>query len=149
MTSQSGNVGMSSCCLSGKVKEGKPTGRVEEIGELRTYVSAPENGSKEKSIIFLVDSKIFPFSLPSSKSKLKTYSIRLGIPKRPPPSRQLRQSRLLRLRPRRPRKRLPPRLLPPRRRTTSLHTRESLPRRERNQNRKSGRDIRTMVNQAS
>lgn len=57
MSTQSTNVGMSSCCLSGKVKEGKPIGQVEEIGGLRTYVSAPESGSKEKSVIFLVDSQ--------------------------------------------------------------------------------------------
>lgn len=49
-------VGMSSCCLSGKVQEGKPTGRVEEIAGLQTYVAEPENGSKAKTIIFLVDS---------------------------------------------------------------------------------------------
>lgn len=49
-------VGVSSCCLSGKVQEGKPTGRVEEIAGLQTYVAEPENGSKAKTVIFLVDS---------------------------------------------------------------------------------------------
>jgi len=72
MTSQSGNVGMSSCCLSGKVKEGKPTGRVEEIGGLRTYVSAPENDSKEKSIIFLVD--IFGWGFPNVRLLADNYA---------------------------------------------------------------------------
>ncbi|KAI9818022.1 MAG: hypothetical protein M1827_000646 [Pycnora praestabilis] len=48
-------VGMSSCCLSGKVNEGTPVGHVETIGGLQTYVSEPENKSKSKTIIFLTD----------------------------------------------------------------------------------------------
>lgn len=51
------NVGMSSCCLSGAVHEGKPSGRVETIGGLLCYVSAPKTDSKAKSIVFLVDGK--------------------------------------------------------------------------------------------
>jgi len=46
---------MSSCCLSGKVHEGEPTGKVETIDNLPTYVAAPEDGSKSKSIVFIVD----------------------------------------------------------------------------------------------
>ncbi|MCJ1231284.1 hypothetical protein MMC12_007961 [Toensbergia leucococca] len=49
-------VGMSSCCLSGKVHEGNPVGRVETIGGLNTYVSEPKDDSKAKTIVFLVDS---------------------------------------------------------------------------------------------
>lgn len=49
------NVGMSSCCLSGKVHQGKPTGRDDEIGGLSTYISEPENHSNAKSIIFISD----------------------------------------------------------------------------------------------
>lgn len=45
-----------SCCLSGSVHEGNPVGTVETIGELPTYVSAPKDGSKAKTVIFLVDS---------------------------------------------------------------------------------------------
>jgi len=52
----SASVGMNSCCLSGKVQEGKPTGREEEINGMPTYVAAPENGDKTKTVIFLVDS---------------------------------------------------------------------------------------------
>ncbi|KAL3423928.1 dienelactone hydrolase family protein [Phlyctema vagabunda] len=48
-------IGVSECCLSGKVHEGTPTGHVETIGDLPTYVSAPKDGSKAKSIIFIVD----------------------------------------------------------------------------------------------
>ena len=48
---------MSSCCLSGKVHDGQPVGHVETIGGLQTYVSAPEDGSKAKSVIFITDSK--------------------------------------------------------------------------------------------
>lgn len=49
-------VGMSSCCLSGKIQNGTPKGREEQIGGLETYVAEPEGGSKKKTIIFLVDS---------------------------------------------------------------------------------------------
>lgn len=48
-------VGMSSCCLSGKVHEGTPVGKVEKVGDLETYISAPKDGSKAKTIIFIVD----------------------------------------------------------------------------------------------
>jgi len=48
-------VGMSSCCLSGSVHEGTPTGKIETIDNLQTYVAAPKDGSKAKSIVFLVD----------------------------------------------------------------------------------------------
>jgi len=48
-------VGMSECCLSGKVHEGDPAGQVEKINNLQTYVTAPENGSKAKSIVFITD----------------------------------------------------------------------------------------------
>lgn len=56
--SESGNtgVGVSSCCLSGKVKEGQPKGRVEAIAGLQTYVAEPKDGSKKMTVIFLVDS---------------------------------------------------------------------------------------------
>ena len=50
------DVGMSSCCLSGKVHQGQPAGREDEIGGLSTYISEPENHSKSKSIIFITDS---------------------------------------------------------------------------------------------
>ena len=49
-------VGMSDCCLSGKVHSGTPKGKEEEIGGIPVYVSTPQNGSKEKSVIFIVDS---------------------------------------------------------------------------------------------
>lgn len=52
-------VGVSSCCLSGKIAEGKPKGRVEEIAGLQTYVAEPEDGSKTKTIVFIVDSTSF------------------------------------------------------------------------------------------
>jgi len=55
----SAGVGMSSCCLSGKVQEGRPTGREEEINGIMTYVAEPEDRNKAKTVIFLVDSKCF------------------------------------------------------------------------------------------
>jgi len=48
-------VGVSECCLSGSVHEGTPMGTVETIDNLKTYVAAPKDGSKAKSIVFLVD----------------------------------------------------------------------------------------------
>ncbi|KAG9237600.1 dienelactone hydrolase family protein-like protein [Amylocarpus encephaloides] len=48
-------VGMSNCCLSGSVHDGTPTGKVETIDNLQTYIAAPKDGSKAKSIVFLVD----------------------------------------------------------------------------------------------
>lgn len=52
-------VGMSDCCLSGTVHQGTPTGRVETIGGLNTYVAEPKDGSKAKTVIFISDSKTF------------------------------------------------------------------------------------------
>lgn len=57
-------VGMNSCCLSGKVQNGTPKGRVEEIAGLQTYVAEPENGDKTKTVVFLVDSTSFSCSSP-------------------------------------------------------------------------------------
>lgn len=51
-------VGMSECCLSGKVHEGKPAGHETVIGGLDTYVSEPDGArTKYATVIFLVDSK--------------------------------------------------------------------------------------------
>ena len=47
---------MSACCLSGKVHDGTPTGRIDTIGGLQTYIAEPEGGSTAKTIVFLVDS---------------------------------------------------------------------------------------------
>ncbi|TKA65623.1 hypothetical protein B0A49_08358 [Cryomyces minteri] len=65
-------VGMSSCCLSGKLHEGKPAGRVETIGGLQAYVAEPENGSKEKTVVFLVD--IFGWALPNVRLLADNYA---------------------------------------------------------------------------
>lgn len=54
---------MSDCCLSGKIREGKPKGREQDIAGLQTYVAEPENGDKTKTVIFLVD--IFGWKLPN------------------------------------------------------------------------------------
>lgn len=48
-------VGMSACCLSGKVHDGNPAGKIETIDNLQTYVAAPADDSKAKTIVFLVD----------------------------------------------------------------------------------------------
>lgn len=48
-------VRMSSCCLSGTIHQGIPSGITSKIANLDTYIAAPASGSKAKSIIFLVD----------------------------------------------------------------------------------------------
>jgi len=65
-------VGMSSCCLSGKVHDGTPTGKVETIDNLQTYVAAPKDGSKAKSIVFLSD--IFGWEFPNVRLLADNYA---------------------------------------------------------------------------
>ncbi|KAK5123950.1 hypothetical protein LTR85_002147 [Meristemomyces frigidus] len=65
-------VGMSACCLSGKIQEGKPKGREEEIAGLPTYVAEPENGDKTRTIVFLVD--IFGWKLPNVRLLADEYA---------------------------------------------------------------------------
>ncbi|MCJ1413671.1 hypothetical protein MMC19_007793 [Ptychographa xylographoides] len=65
-------VGVSSCCLSGKVHNGIPAGHVEEIGGLQTYVAAPESQSKAKSVIFITD--IFGWELPNVRLLADNYA---------------------------------------------------------------------------
>ena len=51
----SSGVGVSECCLSGKIHEAKPAGREDEIGGLATYIAEPKGGAKTKSIVFITD----------------------------------------------------------------------------------------------
>ncbi|KAK0280907.1 hypothetical protein LTR91_023877 [Friedmanniomyces endolithicus] len=65
-------VGMSSCCLSGKIREGKPKGTEKDINGIPTYVAEPENGDKTKTIVFLVD--IFGWTLPNVRLLADSYA---------------------------------------------------------------------------
>jgi len=65
-------VGMSSCCLSGKIKEGQPKGREEDIGGLSTYVAEPEGGSTSKTVIFLSD--VFGWKFPNVRLLADEYA---------------------------------------------------------------------------
>jgi dienelactone hydrolase len=56
-------IGMGKCCLSGKLHDGWPVGKVETVDNLPTYITVPPDGSKAKSIIFITDSKFLPTSL--------------------------------------------------------------------------------------
>jgi hypothetical protein len=67
-------VGMSSCCLTGKVQEGTPKGHVETIAGLQTYVAEPKEGDKTKTVIFLVDSKSPSPDLRPSNTNVKQSS---------------------------------------------------------------------------
>lgn len=64
-------VGVSSCCLSGKIAQGNPTGRTETIAGLQTYVAEPKDGSK-KAVVFLVD--IFGWTLPNIRLLADNYA---------------------------------------------------------------------------
>ncbi|KAL8934854.1 MAG: hypothetical protein Q9216_005707 [Gyalolechia sp. 2 TL-2023] len=64
---------MSSCCLSGALHEGKPTGRIDTIGGLQTYVAEPKNGSKTKSIVFISD--IFGWEFPNTRLLADEYAL--------------------------------------------------------------------------
>ena len=61
-------VGMSACCLSGKVHTGKPTGRIDTLGGLQTYIAEPSGGSKAQSIVFITDSRSSMGSGPSASA---------------------------------------------------------------------------------
>lgn len=52
------NTGMSTCCLSGKIQEGTPTGREQTVSGLQTYVAEPKDNSRTKTIIILSDSQL-------------------------------------------------------------------------------------------
>lgn len=144
------NVGMSSCCLSGKVHEGKPVGREDQIGGLETYISEPQNGSKEKTIIFICDSTSSPpvSSHPPLKP-LTNPSLRLQIPQHPPPRRRIRQSRLLHLRPRYPRRRLPPHFLPRQHRAQPKNAGDAWYNRQSQKRRPGPRNPRSLASQTS
>lgn len=63
--------GISECCVSGHLHDGKPQGAVSEINGLKTYIAKPENGSKDKTILFITD--IFGYQLPVALSN-KNYA---------------------------------------------------------------------------
>ncbi|KAJ9645060.1 hypothetical protein H2199_003064 [Coniosporium tulheliwenetii] len=65
-------VGMSSCCLSGKVKSGRPQGTETDIAGLNTYIAEPKDGSKAKTVIFLVD--IFGWEFPNIRLLADQYA---------------------------------------------------------------------------
>jgi hypothetical protein len=54
--------GISECCVSGHLHEGKPRGAVGEVNGLKTYMTGPEDGSKDKTILFITD--VFGYQLP-------------------------------------------------------------------------------------
>ncbi|KAL8947729.1 MAG: hypothetical protein Q9222_006025 [Ikaeria aurantiellina] len=68
-----GNIGMSSCCLSGVVHDGKPTGRIDTIGGLDTYIAEPKDGSKTRSIVFISD--IFGWAFPNTRLLADQYAL--------------------------------------------------------------------------
>jgi len=64
--------GLSSCCVTGHLHEGTPTGTVEKITDLDVYVSKPEGGSKAKTILFITD--IFGWELPNTRLLADEYA---------------------------------------------------------------------------
>jgi len=64
--------GLSSCCASGHLHEGTPTGTVEKIAGLDVYVAKPSDGSKTKSVIFISD--VFGWNLPNTRLLADEYA---------------------------------------------------------------------------
>ena len=60
--------GLGACCLSGKLNDGKPVGREDQIGGLNVYVTEPKDGSKAKTIIFMTDGITHLLPLPSNNT---------------------------------------------------------------------------------
>jgi len=54
--------GLGECCSSGHLHAGAPKGSITEIGGLKTYVTKPANGSKDKTILYISD--IFGYEFP-------------------------------------------------------------------------------------
>ncbi|KAL8799091.1 MAG: hypothetical protein Q9182_006154 [Xanthomendoza sp. 2 TL-2023] len=67
------NIGMSSCCLSGVIHEGKPTGRIDNIGGLDTYIAEPKDRSTARSVIIISD--IFGWQLPNTRLLADQYAL--------------------------------------------------------------------------
>lgn len=88
---------MSSCCLSGHVQQGTPKGHVETIAGLQTYVAEPKDGSKWKTVIFLVDSESSCLIHYHIAEQLTYFSLRLGIQQHTSAGRRVRCSRFHRL----------------------------------------------------
>ena len=65
-------VGVSSCCISGKVHDGTPKGRVDTIGGLPCYIAEPKDGSKAKAVIYIPD--IFGWELPNVRLHADDYA---------------------------------------------------------------------------
>jgi hypothetical protein len=54
--------GISDCCISGHLHDGQPEGTIVEVNGLKTYIAAPQNGSKDKTILYIAD--VFGCHLP-------------------------------------------------------------------------------------
>lgn len=63
---------LSDCCVSGSLLPGKPTGKVQNIGGLQTYVAAPPNGSKAKTVVLLTD--VFGWTLNNARLLADEYA---------------------------------------------------------------------------
>ena len=50
------------CCVTGHIHQGTARGTVTQVAGLNTYISAPPNGSKDKTILFITD--IFGYEFP-------------------------------------------------------------------------------------
>lgn len=104
---------MSSCCLSGFIASGSPSGMEKEIAGTMTYVAEPESGSTKQTVIFLPDSNV-PLNPPCrlNTNNPSPNSLRLATPQHPPARRRIREGRLHSLHTRRPRRRLAGRIPP-------------------------------------
>lgn len=63
---------LSACCISGHLHEGNPKGSTTKLGDLDCYVSAPKDGSKKKSLVFITD--IFGWDVPNVRLLADEYA---------------------------------------------------------------------------
>lgn len=66
------NTGLSTCCISGIINTGQPSGREDNIGGLDVYVSEPQDKSTSKSIVFITD--VFGWKLPNVRLLADDYA---------------------------------------------------------------------------
>ncbi|GAA5934780.1 hypothetical protein JCM1841_005044 [Sporobolomyces salmonicolor] len=61
------------CCVSGHIHTGEPTGSIQEIGGVSTYVSLPSGDyDKTKALLFLTD--VFGLPLPNNRLLADTFA---------------------------------------------------------------------------
>ena len=64
--------GVGACCVGGRIDEGEPKGKVEEIGGVKCYVAESKTGSKEFAVVIATD--VFGYTLPNVRLIADSYA---------------------------------------------------------------------------